>query len=97
MKTKEELNALKEEIEKLNRKLAELTEEELEEVTGGGHCGIYAGGGSMVHAPTFGESSDKGKIGPDSTKSWFGTDDSGRSHLSGGQQQRIHLAGVDTE
>lgn len=35
MKTKEELNALKEEYESLNRKLAELTEEELEQVTGG--------------------------------------------------------------
>ena len=29
MKTKEELNALKEEVEALNKKLAELTEEEL--------------------------------------------------------------------
>ena len=29
MKSKEELNALKEEVETLNRKLAELTEEEL--------------------------------------------------------------------
>ena len=35
MKTKEELNALKEEVETLNKKLAELTEEELEQVTGG--------------------------------------------------------------
>ena len=35
MKTKEELNALKEEVETLNKKLAELTDEELAEVTGG--------------------------------------------------------------
>ena len=35
MKTKEELNALKTEVETLNNKLAELTEEELEQVTGG--------------------------------------------------------------
>ena len=35
MKTKEELNALKEEVETLNKKLRELTEEELAEVTGG--------------------------------------------------------------
>ena len=35
MKTKEELNALKEEVETLNRKLHELTEEELAEVSGG--------------------------------------------------------------
>ena len=36
MKTKEELNALKEEVETLNEKLHELTDEELERVTGGG-------------------------------------------------------------
>ena len=36
MKTKEELNALKEEVEALNKKLRELTDEELEQVTGGG-------------------------------------------------------------
>ena len=35
MKTKEELNALKEEVETVSRKLAELSEEELAQVTGG--------------------------------------------------------------
>ena len=35
MKTKEELNALKEEVENVNKKLAELTEEELKQVIGG--------------------------------------------------------------
>ena len=35
MKAKEEQNALREEVEALNRKLHELTEEELEKVTGG--------------------------------------------------------------
>ena len=35
MKTKEELNALKEEVEVLNKKLRELTEDELKQVTGG--------------------------------------------------------------
>ena len=35
MKTKEELNALKEEINKVNEKICELTPEELEQVTGG--------------------------------------------------------------
>ena len=35
MKTKEELNALKKEVESLNRKLRELTEEELAQVVGG--------------------------------------------------------------
>ena len=36
MKTKEELNVLKEEVEALNKKLHELTEEEIAQVTGGG-------------------------------------------------------------
>ena len=35
MKTKEELNALKEEVEILNKKLHELTDEELAQVSGG--------------------------------------------------------------
>ena len=35
MKTVEELNALKEEVETLNKKLVELTEGELEQVAGG--------------------------------------------------------------
>ena len=35
MKTNEELNALKEEVETMSRKLAELTEEELVQVSGG--------------------------------------------------------------
>ena len=35
MKSKEELNALKEEVEALNVKLSTLSEEELEQVTGG--------------------------------------------------------------
>ena len=35
MKTKEELNALKNEVETLNKKLAELSDEELSQVSGG--------------------------------------------------------------
>ena len=35
MKTKEELTALKEEVETVSRKLHELTEEEIEQVSGG--------------------------------------------------------------
>ena len=35
MKTKEELNTQKEEVETVSRKLHELTEEELEQVSGG--------------------------------------------------------------
>ena len=35
MKTKEELNALKNEIDTLNKKLAELTQDELDMVVGG--------------------------------------------------------------
>lgn len=36
MKTREELNAIQKEFEALNRKLAELTDQEMEQVTGGG-------------------------------------------------------------
>ena len=35
MKTKEELNAIKTEVEMLNKKLTELTDDELEQVSGG--------------------------------------------------------------
>ena len=35
MKTKEELNTLKEEVETVSKKLHELTDEELEQVSGG--------------------------------------------------------------
>ena len=41
MKTKEELNALKEEVETLNKKLAELTEDELRLVAGGTEVGFF--------------------------------------------------------
>lgn len=37
MKTKEELSALKAEVENLNKKLTELSEEELAQVEGGGY------------------------------------------------------------
>ena len=43
MKTAEELNALKEEVETLNKKLAELSEEELEQVMGGYMSGSIMG------------------------------------------------------
>ena len=43
MKTKEELNALKEEVETLNQKLAELTDEELAQVSGGIGYGLPDG------------------------------------------------------
>lgn len=38
-KTKEELNAIKEEVNKVNEKICELTPEELEQVTGGSRKG----------------------------------------------------------
>ena len=37
MKSKEELNALKEEVETVSKKLHELTDEELAQVSGGAH------------------------------------------------------------
>ena len=44
MKTKEELNALKEEVETLNKKLAELPEDELILATGGTYADAPYGG-----------------------------------------------------
>ena len=48
MKTAEELNALKEEVETLNRKLADLTDDELEQIVSGytihGPGRLYWGG-----------------------------------------------------
>ena len=46
MKTKEELNALKEEVETVSRKLHELTEEELAQVSGGGYVTDIASNGN---------------------------------------------------
>ena len=43
MKTKEELNTLKEEVEAVNEKLAELTPEEIAQVSGGGHAIVFYG------------------------------------------------------
>ena len=49
MKTKEELNALKEELENMNKKLAELTEEELAQVSGGaGESGSDSSGTCFI-------------------------------------------------
>ena len=50
MKSKEELNALKEEMETLNEKLAELTEDELTQITGGGPLfNVTTGGGPLFN------------------------------------------------
>ena len=61
MKTADELNALKEEVETLNKKLAELTEDELKAVTGGyvgGTCGenngIIIDNSHISSDPTYG-------------------------------------------
>ena len=53
MKTKEELDEIKMEVENLGKKLNELTDEELNEVTGGGNgidtkFGLTSGGASVV-------------------------------------------------
>ena len=48
-KTKEELNAIKEEVESLNEKLQELSKEELEQVSGGVES--YALIGKFVFEP----------------------------------------------
>ena len=66
MKTKEELNALKGKGKTVNRKLHELTEEELEEVTGGGHLDpsdcVITYDGSITSSPDVGYSSDVWKM-----------------------------------
>ena len=49
MKTTEELNTLKEEVEAMNRKLHELTEEELEQVSGG----FEPGSSAKLRLPTY--------------------------------------------
>ena len=60
MKPPEELNVLKSEVEALNKKLAELTKEELEQVAGGNSYGTsyicpYCGGHLEIH-PWYSES-----------------------------------------
>ena len=53
-KSNEELNALKEEVEAVNEKLAELTPEELEKVNGG--CAIVFRSGYVIGLkPSLGE------------------------------------------
>ena len=49
MKTKEELNALKEEVETVSKKLHELTEEELAQVLGG----FEPGSSAKIRRPTY--------------------------------------------
>ncbi len=51
MKTKDELNILKEEVETLNKKLAGLTREELAQVTGGAEIENLGGRMTVVLAP----------------------------------------------
>ena len=59
MKTKEELNTLKEEVETVNEKLHELTPEELEQVTGGWIAAI-AGAGAQFASMAEGKPGDNG-------------------------------------
>ena len=47
MKTKEKLNALKEEVEAMDKKLRELTDDELEQVIGGCGAGLEDSDGSV--------------------------------------------------
>ena len=49
MKSKEELNALKEEVETLNKKLCELTDEELAQVSGGRGLVLLDEDGGALH------------------------------------------------
>ena len=59
MKSKEELNALKEEVEAVNEKLAELTPEEIAQVSGGVACPVEPVGiKSLVTGPVGFEADD---------------------------------------
>ena len=55
MKTKEELAALKAEVEALDRKLGQLTAEELEQVTGGIDPLVYPGSGRKALDQVMGQ------------------------------------------
>ena len=52
MKTKEELNELKEEVETVNKKLQELTPEELAQVNGGSQPRNYVVNGNLIQSPS---------------------------------------------
>ena len=65
MKTKEELNALKEEVETLNKKLAELTEEELAQVTGGLNLDPDIPGWRGIEPPVSGPPVYNPTVGPE--------------------------------
>ena len=52
MKSKEELNTIKEEVETLNEKLAELTPEEIAQVTGG-LVPVFTGKPGIEHGVDF--------------------------------------------
>ncbi len=61
MKSKEELNVLKEEVETLNKKLHELTDEELAQVSGG-NCYLsfrYGPNGEFIIEPFDPENPDR--------------------------------------
>ena len=58
-KTKEELNAIKEEVETVSKKLHELTPEELEQVTGGWIAAIKSAGAQFASV-TEGKPGDNG-------------------------------------
>ena len=61
MKTKEELNKLKEEVEAVNEKLAELTPEEIAQVSGGLAPGVN---GEPVIKPVVDPAARKTQVTP---------------------------------
>ena len=63
---------LKMEYKTLNKKLAELTEDELKQVVGGEHNGILATPGTMIHVPSYDDVIGGDDIAPSSTQAWFG-------------------------
>ena len=61
MKTAKELNALKEEMETLNKKLADLSEEEMEQVAGGSYSKLtyYCPNSECAYLKTKGKQFEK--------------------------------------
>ena len=76
MKTKEELNAMKEEVETVNKKLAELNDAELEQVIGAGNTASgcvfientdIASGGAFPASKVEGKPAQEGGCGAELT------------------------------
>ena len=70
VKTQEELNALKEEVETVSKKLHELTDEELEQVSGGAYYNNGEGNPTYIPGNTYiYDNYENGGIAPEDKRS----------------------------